>query len=69
MITRGFMDVVPSKNELWWTHEPISALKEFVHPIDENTIDSSLTCSQALKKMKENSIDCLLVFENELILI
>ena len=42
-------------------------MKEFLHPIEENIIESSFTCSQALKKMNQNSIDCLLVFENELV--
>ena len=60
MITRGFYDIPEEANDPWWFHKRIFELKNLIKPVSNNSIDNGASILDALKKMKENSVDCLL---------
>jgi len=60
MITRGFYEIPEEANDPWWFHKRIVELKSLIKPVSVNSIDNGATILDALKKMKENSVDCLL---------
>lgn len=64
MVARGFMEAPASDKDPWWFKKPISDMKSTMKSIDTYLIDKSVECSKALQIMKNNSIDCLLNFEN-----
>lgn len=65
MITRGFLDIEPSTQDLWWVQQPIEGLKGFLNSVETNLIDENVTVSEALQIMKKKSIDCLLILKEK----
>ena len=64
MITRGFMDIEKKETDPSWFHCPVSEMKTFMNPLEDNLIDEQTSCADALKIMKQKSIDCLLMVNN-----
>jgi len=64
MITRGFLDVEANDENEWWFTEPITKMKQFLRPIDENIIDETTTIKTVLELMKTKSIDCVLILKD-----
>jgi hypothetical protein len=65
MITRGFLDVESNDENEWWFTEPITKMKQFLRPIDENIIDEATTIKTVLELMKKKSIDCVLILKDK----
>jgi cystathionine beta-synthase len=63
MIARGFLDIERLDTDPWWFHQTISILKESMTPLANNIIDEDSTLADGLRIMKENSIDCLVIFK------
>lgn len=64
MITRGFMEIPEDANQPWWTKKQISEIGQLLKPLDTYIVTEDTTISEALQRLKSNSIDCLLHFEN-----
>ena len=62
MIARGFIEIERLDRDPWWFHQTISNLKESVTILANNIVDEDSTLADGLRIMKENSIDCLIIF-------
>lgn len=64
MTTRGFYPVPETKNDPWWFHKPINELKTLAQPLEFNIIDANVSIRDALNKMRDNNVDCLLQIDD-----
>ena len=62
MITRGFLDVESNDENEWWFTEPITKMKQFLRPIDENIIDEATNLKNIEKSLQEPNVEKAMSF-------